>query len=189
MNIEESEKLIRKAIDKDREQRKKIDDLPKDEDVDNPAYLDSLGWVLFKKKDYKEAKKYLLEATKLKGGEHIEIYDHLADAHMALGEKAEAIKVWKDALKLDRSRIQVGHISPFGLLEMSRQRIRQGMVETSMVPCPSCGGTGHVRSTPSVALHCLRALEEHLLKNGEHHVTVRCSTAVARSCRGRRWRP
>jgi tetratricopeptide (TPR) repeat protein len=101
MNIDESEKLIRKAIDKDREQRKKIDDLPKDDDVDNPAYLDSLGWVLFKKKDYKEAKKYLLEATKLKGGEHIEIYDHLADTHMALGEKAEAIKVWKNALKLE----------------------------------------------------------------------------------------
>jgi tetratricopeptide (TPR) repeat protein len=101
MNFEESEKLIRKAIDKDREQRKKIENLPKEDDVDNPAYLDSLGWVLFKKKDYKEAKKYLLEATKLEGGKHIEIYDHLADTHMALGEKAEAIKVWKEALKLE----------------------------------------------------------------------------------------
>ena len=101
MNIEESEKLIRKAIDKDREQRKKIEDLPKSEDVDNAAYLDSLGWVLFKKKDYKEAKKYLLEAIKLEGGKHIEIYDHLADVHMALGEKAEAIKVWKESLTFE----------------------------------------------------------------------------------------
>jgi predicted Zn-dependent protease len=100
MKLDESEKLIRKALDKDREQRKKLEDLPKEEDVDNPAYLDSLGWVLFKKKEYKEAKKYLIDATKLEGGKHIEIYDHLADTHMALGEKAEAVKVWKDALEL-----------------------------------------------------------------------------------------
>ncbi|HEX3151806.1 MAG TPA: hypothetical protein VHR66_27285 [Gemmataceae bacterium] len=101
MKLEESEKLIRKAIEKDRESRKKIDDLTKEEDVDSSAYLDSLGWVLFKRKDFKEAKKYLIEATKLPEGKHIEIYDHLADTHMALGEKAEAIKVWKDALKLE----------------------------------------------------------------------------------------
>ncbi|MEM6761867.1 MAG: Rne/Rng family ribonuclease [Pseudomonadota bacterium] len=85
----------------------------------------------------------------------------------------------KDALKLDRSRIQVGRISPFGLLEMSRQRIRQGMVETSMVCCPMCEGTGHVRSTQSVALFCLRSLEEHLLRRSSHHVTLRTSSAVA----------
>ncbi len=85
----------------------------------------------------------------------------------------------KDALKMDRSRIQVGRISPFGLMEMSRQRIRQGMVETSMVTCEECGGTGHVRSTQSVALYCLRALEEHLLKHSDHHVTIRTSSAVA----------
>ncbi|WMS42543.1 ribonuclease E/G [Acuticoccus sp. MNP-M23] len=85
----------------------------------------------------------------------------------------------KDALKMDRSRIQVGRISPFGLMEMSRQRIRQGMVETSMVTCEECGGTGHVRSTQSVALYCLRALEEHLLKHSDHHLTIRTSSAVA----------
>ncbi len=100
MKIDESEKLIRKAIEKDREQRKKIKDLPKDEDVDNSAYLDSLGWVLYKKKEYKEAKKWLIDATKLEGGKHIEIYDHLADTHMALGEKDDAIKIWKEAIKL-----------------------------------------------------------------------------------------
>ncbi|MEO1105846.1 MAG: ribonuclease E/G, partial [Pseudomonadota bacterium] len=85
----------------------------------------------------------------------------------------------KDALKMDRSRIQVGRISPFGLMEMSRQRIRQGMVETSMTTCPTCSGIGHVRSTQSVALYCLRSLEEHLLKNGNNHVTIRTSSAVA----------
>jgi tetratricopeptide (TPR) repeat protein len=99
MKIDEAEKMIRKAIDLDREQRKKTEDLPKEDDVDNSAYLDSLGWVLFKKKDYKEAKKYLVEATKLKGGKHVEIYDHLADVHMVLGEKDEALKVWKEALE------------------------------------------------------------------------------------------
>jgi tetratricopeptide (TPR) repeat protein len=99
MKFDEAEKLIRKAIEKDREQRKKLEDLTPEEDQDSSAYLDSLGWVLFKKKDYKEAKKYLVEATKLKGGKHIEIYDHLADTHMALGEKADAIKVWKEALE------------------------------------------------------------------------------------------
>ena len=99
MKFDEAEKLIRKAIEKDREQRKKLEDLPKEDDQDSSAYLDSLGWVLFKKKDYKEAKKYLLEATKLKGGKHIEIYDHLAEVHMVLGEKADAVKVWKEALE------------------------------------------------------------------------------------------
>jgi uncharacterized protein HemY len=102
MKFDEAEKLIRKAIDKDREQRKKIEDLTKEEDVDSAAYLDSLGWVLYKKKDYKEAKKYLQDATKLPEGKHIEIYDHLADTHMALGEKSEAIKIWKDAMALER---------------------------------------------------------------------------------------
>ncbi len=53
----------------------------------------------------------------------------------------------KDALKNDRARIQVGLISHFGLLEMSRQRLRPSLAETSFVPCPHCGGTGHVRST------------------------------------------
>lgn len=101
MKIEESEKLIRKAIEKDREVRKKIENLPKDEDVDNPAYLDSLGWVLYKKKEFKEAKKHLSDAIKLEGGKNIEIFDHLAEVHIALGEKAEAIKVWKDALKIE----------------------------------------------------------------------------------------
>ena len=102
MKFDEAEKMIRKAIDKDRELRKKIEDITKDEDVDSAAYLDSLGWVLYKKKNYTEAKKYLLDAIKLPEGKHIEIYDHLADTHLALGERAEAIKVWKEALTLDK---------------------------------------------------------------------------------------
>jgi len=101
MNLDESEKLIRKAIDEERKLRKKIDDLTPEEDKDNPAYLDSLGWVLFKKKNFKEAKKHLLDAIDQKEGQHIEILDHLADVHIALKENEEAIKVWEQALKLE----------------------------------------------------------------------------------------
>ncbi len=66
----------------------------------------------------------------------------------------------KDALKNDRARLQVGHISHFGLLEMSRQRLRPSLAETTLVICPNCGGTGHVRSTESAAIHVLRGIEE-----------------------------
>ena len=62
----------------------------------------------------------------------------------------------KDALKSDRARIQVGRISHFGLMEMSRQRIRTSVLESSTETCPHCGGTGHVRSVSSVALQLLR---------------------------------
>jgi ribonuclease E len=66
----------------------------------------------------------------------------------------------KDALKHDRARIQVGRISHFGLLEMSRQRIRTSVLESSTEKCPVCGGSGHVRSVSSVSLQLLRAIEE-----------------------------
>ncbi|MEJ1161372.1 Rne/Rng family ribonuclease [Prosthecomicrobium sp. N25] len=85
----------------------------------------------------------------------------------------------KDCLKNDRARIQVGRISHFGLLEMSRQRIRTGVLESSMIVCPHCGGTGMVRSTESVALHVLRSLEEALIKNVTHDLIVRTRTTVA----------
>jgi len=85
----------------------------------------------------------------------------------------------KDALKNDRARIQVGRISHFGLLEMSRQRIRAGVVEGSTVPCPHCAGAGHVRSTASIALHVLRVLEEALVKSSAHNITLRTRVVVA----------
>jgi ribonuclease E len=65
-----------------------------------------------------------------------------------------------DALKNDRARIQIGHISHFGLMEISRQRLRPSLAETSLTICPHCGGLGHVRSTESAALHVLRAIED-----------------------------
>ena len=76
----------------------------------------------------------------------------------------------KDALKNDRARIQVGRISHFGLLEMSRQRIRTGVLEGSTVVCPHCQGAGVVRSTASIALHVLRVLEDALIKSSTHDV-------------------
>jgi ribonuclease E len=85
----------------------------------------------------------------------------------------------KDALKNDRARIQVGRISHFGLLEMSRQRIRTGVLEGSTIVCPHCMGAGVVRSTASVALHVLRVLEDALIKSATHDMTVRARTPVA----------
>jgi ribonuclease E len=85
----------------------------------------------------------------------------------------------KDALKNDRARIQVGRISHFGLLEMSRQRIRTGVLEGSTVVCPHCLGAGVVRSTSSVALHALRVLEDALIKSAAHDMAVRARTPVA----------
>ncbi len=85
----------------------------------------------------------------------------------------------KDHLKNDRARIQVGRISHFGLLEMSRQRIRASVLESTMKPCPHCGGTGHVRSDSSVALMVVRAIEEFLIKDSRCHITVRTPAATA----------
>lgn len=88
-------------------------------------------------------------------------------------------KKLNECLKNDRARIQVGRISPFGLLEMSRQRIRTGMLESSSLPCAHCGGSGYVRATSSVALQILRAIEESLLKSTTHNLILRTRTEVA----------
>jgi ribonuclease E len=85
----------------------------------------------------------------------------------------------KECLRHDRARIQVGHISHFGLLEMSRQRIRSSVLENSTEKCPHCGGTGHVRSVSSVALQLLRSLDEMLLKGATHNLTVRTRSETA----------
>jgi tetratricopeptide (TPR) repeat protein len=123
MNLVESEKLIRKALAEDRKQKTELMAKAKEKGItlpdldpekDSAAYLDSLGWVLFKQGKHKEAKKALLDAVKEKEGQNIEILDHLADIHMALDEKAEAIAVWKKALETagrtkrdERRRIEV----------------------------------------------------------------------------------
>lgn len=83
----------------------------------------------------------------------------------------------KECLRHDRARIQVGRISHFGLLEMSRQRLRTGVLEGSTSPCPHCNGTGMIRSTESMALTILRALEDRLLTQ-RHSVDLACNTNV-----------
>ncbi len=84
----------------------------------------------------------------------------------------------KEALHQDRARIQVGAISHFGLLEMSRQRLRPSLTETSLVTCPHCGGLGHVRSTESAAIHVLRAVEEEGAKRRAAEIAVHAAAPV-----------
>lgn len=84
----------------------------------------------------------------------------------------------KDRLKDDRARIQVGRISHFGLLEMSRQRMRAGMLEGSTLPCPACQGRGFVRSVESASLHILRGIEAHVLKSRTEDLSVRAPTEM-----------
>lgn len=100
VKLPEAEKLIRKALDLDRKRRKNNPKLAPEQDRDNGAYLDSLGWVLFKQKKYKEAKDTLLKAVADQTSQHIEIYDHLGDALFALGEREAAVKAWQKALEV-----------------------------------------------------------------------------------------
>ena len=85
----------------------------------------------------------------------------------------------KDCLRSDRARIQVGRISHFGLLEMSRQRLRTGVLEGSTMPCQCCLGTGTIRSTESVALAVLRSLEDNLMGQAPRSLVAHCSRDVA----------
>ena len=88
-------------------------------------------------------------------------------------------KRFKDKLKTDRARIQVGRISGFGLMEMSRQRLRPGMLESTTQPCAHCHGTGLIRSDDSLALTILRAIEEEGTRKRSREVLVRAPVAVA----------
>ena len=85
----------------------------------------------------------------------------------------------KECLRHDRARIQVGRISHFGLLEMSRQRIRTSVLESSTEKCPYCGGSGHVRSVSSLSLQVLRALEDQLIRGATHNLIARTRPDVA----------
>jgi ribonuclease E len=85
----------------------------------------------------------------------------------------------KDALKNDRARVQIGRISRFGLLEMSRQRLRPSLGEATQIVCPRCDGHGHIRSVESLALSTLRLIEEHAMKENTGQVLVQAPTTVA----------
>ena len=85
----------------------------------------------------------------------------------------------KEAMRLDRARIQIGRISPFGLLELSRQRLRPSLLENSTEICPHCEGTGRIRSVESTALHVLRGIEEEGIRRRAGEIVVSVPTAVA----------
>jgi ribonuclease E len=91
---------------------------------------------------------------------------------------ASVEKRFKDKLKTDRARIQVGRISGFGLMEMSRQRLRPGMLEASTQPCPSCHGTGLLRSDDSLGLSILRQLEEEGTRRKSREVLVKAPISI-----------
>ncbi len=85
----------------------------------------------------------------------------------------------KDALKVDRARVQIGRISRFGLLEMSRQRLRPSLGESSQMVCPRCHGHGRFRSVESLSLSALRLVEEHAMKENTGQVLVQAPSDVA----------
>ncbi len=87
-------------------------------------------------------------------------------------------KRMKDKLKTDRARIQVGRISGFGLMEMSRQRLRPGMIEATTQPCPHCHGTGLIRSDDNLALSILRQIEEEGTRGRSREVLVKAPVAI-----------
>src|SRR5437773_2726383 len=85
----------------------------------------------------------------------------------------------KDALKYDRARVQLGKISRFGLMELSRQRLRPALAESAYIPCPRCHGIGHIRGTESTALHILRILQEEAMKDNTAQVVAQVPVDVA----------
>ncbi len=103
----------------------------------------------------------------------IDFIDMEAKKHNAMVERR-----MKEALKNDRARIQVGHISHFGLLEMSRQRLRPSLAETNFVTCAHCAGLGLVRSTESAAIHALRGIEEEAAKQRAAEIMVHLAGPV-----------
>src|SRR6188508_2058870 len=85
----------------------------------------------------------------------------------------------RDALRYDRARIQLGKISRFGLMELSRQRLRPALAESSHTPCPRCHGIGHIRGTESTALHILRIIQEEAMKDNTAQVVAQVPVDVA----------
>ena len=124
-----------------------------------------------------EAAREIARQLRLRDMAGLVVIDFIDMEHGSNVRKVE--KAMKDALKDDRARIQVGRISSFGLMEMSRQRLRTGVLEASTRACPHCEGTGLVRTASSAGLSALRMLEEEAARGRGSIITLRASQEAA----------
>ncbi|NNC72524.1 MAG: ribonuclease E/G [Sphingomonadaceae bacterium] len=124
-----------------------------------------------------EAAREIARQLRLRDMAGLVVIDFIDMDHQSNNRKVE--RALKEALKNDRARIQVGRISSFGLLEMSRQRLRTGVLEASTNACPHCEGTGLMRTASSAGLSALRMLEEEAAKGKGSELTLTCSQDAA----------
>lgn len=124
-----------------------------------------------------EAAQEIARQLRLRDMAGLVVIDFIDMDHSSNVRKVE--KAMKEALKNDRARIQVGRISAFGLMEMSRQRLRTGVLEASTVTCPHCEGTGLVRTASSAGLSALRLVEDEAARGRGSHIVLRCSQEAA----------
>lgn len=124
-----------------------------------------------------EATQEIARQLRLRDMAGLVVIDFIDMDHGSNVRKVE--KAMKEALKNDRARIQVGRISPFGLMEMSRQRLRTGVLEASTVTCPHCEGTGLVRTASSAGLSALRLIEDEAARGRGSLLTLRASQEAA----------
>ncbi|RED16224.1 Rne/Rng family ribonuclease [Parasphingopyxis lamellibrachiae] len=124
-----------------------------------------------------EAAREIARQLRLRDMAGLVVIDFIDMDHRSNNRKVES--ALKDALKNDRARIQVGRISSFGLLEMSRQRLRTGMLEASTHECPHCEGTGLMRTASSAGLSALRMLEEEAARGKGSKLVLTCSRDAA----------
>ncbi len=124
-----------------------------------------------------EAAREIARQLRLRDMAGLVVIDFIDMEHGSNVRKVE--KAMKEALKDDRARIQVGRISGFGLMEMSRQRLRTGVLEASTRACPHCEGTGLVRTASSAGLSALRMLEEEAARGRGSVITLRASQEAA----------
>jgi ribonuclease E len=127
-----------------------------------------------------EAAREIARQLRLRDMAGLVVIDFIDMEHHSNARKVE--RAMKEALKHDRARIQVGRISSFGLMEMSRQRLRTGVLEASTRQCPHCEGTGLVRTASSAALSALRLIEEEAAKGNGSQIVLQASQEATIYC-------
>jgi len=127
-----------------------------------------------------EAAREIARQLRLRDMAGLVVIDFIDMEHHSNARKVE--RAMKEALKHDRARIQVGRISGFGLMEMSRQRLRTGVLEASTRQCPHCEGTGLVRTASSAALSALRLIEEEAAKGNGNQIVLQASQEATIYC-------